>query len=163
MSPATSPAGCRRTMYWRTYSASLESLGEFFGESALRGIGPWPSGPLAALRRHLPGGIRGRPAARRSLAPGTRRLSGISAQQTVLERSPIKAADDGVHLIAVGSFDKSETFGFLSIRIADYFDRIGDQVFCGEPGFNIVGGHPEGEISEKYGEAHSVAVNTPGR
>src|ERR1035438_10144702 len=48
------------------------------------------------------------------------RLSGISAQQAVFQGSPIKSADDGLHLIAGGRFDEREAFGLLGFVISDH-------------------------------------------
>jgi len=56
------------------------------------------------------------------------RLSGIGAQQSALQRRTIEPADDGLHLLLVGSVDEGEAFGFLGLRIADDLDRVSDQV-----------------------------------
>jgi len=57
--------------------------------------------------------------ARRSILT-LRRLGGISAQQAVFQGSPIKAADDGLHLFAGGRFDESEAFGLLGFVVSDH-------------------------------------------
>ena len=46
--------------------------------------------------------------------------------QTVFQRRAVKAADDGVHFILIWRFDKCEALRFLSIRVADDLDVVGD-------------------------------------
>ena len=89
------------------------------------------------------------------LVLGLGRLGGIGAEQTVFEGSAIEAADDRVHFFCVGGIDESEAFGFLSFGITDDLDGVGHQTFGSEPGPDIVRGHPDREVSEKYGKAHS--------
>ena len=50
---------------------------------------------------------------------------------------------------------KREALGLLSLRVANYFNIVGDEVFGCKPRFNIVLGHPGREISEENGKAHS--------
>ena len=57
--------------------------------------------------------------ARRSILT-LRRLGGISAQQAVFQGSPIKPADDGLHLLAGGRFDEREAFGLLGFVVSDH-------------------------------------------
>ena len=55
----------------------------------------------------------------------------------------------------VRGIDKCEALGFLSFGIADDLNSVGHQTFGGQPRPDIVCGHPYGEVSEKYGKAHS--------
>jgi hypothetical protein len=90
-----------------------------------------------------------------------RGLCGVGSQKTVFERRAIKAADDSLHFIRSGRFDKSEAFRFLSFVIANHFYGIGYKIFGGKPLLNIIGSDPRGEIAKKYSKAHSVGLFTP--
>ena len=92
---------------------------------------------------------------RRFLTLGFRRLGGVGAEQTIFERGSIKAADDRVHFFVVWGVDESEALGFLSFGISDDLNSVGNQAFGGKPRPDIVRGHPDREVSEKYGKAHS--------
>ena len=89
---------------------------------------------------------------------GLGRLSGIGAQQAIFERSPVKAADDGVHLLRVRGIYERESFGFLRLGIADHFNCVRNQVLGSKPGPDIVRGHPGGQIAQKNGKTHSTVV-----
>ena len=71
----------------------------------------------------------GRTGASACALAGLRRLSRIGAQQTIFERSAIKPADDGAHLLLVWRLDKSESLRLLRFRVANYLDRVSDKVF----------------------------------
>ena len=86
------------------------------------------------------------------------RLRGIRAEQTVLKRRPIETADNGVHFLGIRRFYKRESLGLLCFRIADYLDRISNQVFGCQPAPNIVRGYPNGQIAQKDRKTHSVVV-----
>src|ERR1019366_1176514 len=90
-----------------------------------------------------------------------RRLRRIGAQQPVFQGGAVKTANDRLHLVVGGRFNKCEALGFLRFVVADHFDAIGHKIFGGQPLFNIVGGDPGREITKKYGEAHSVDFVTP--
>ena len=60
---------------------------------------------------------------------GFRRLGLIGAQQSIFEGCAVETADDEVHLFRVRGVDESESFGFLSLRIADYLHVVVDEVF----------------------------------
>jgi hypothetical protein len=106
------------------------------------------------------GGLHGRRAGVAAILP-FRGLGSVGSQKTVFERRAIKAADDSLHFIRSGRFDKSETFRFLCFVIANYFYGIGYKIFGGEPLLNIIGSDPGGEIAKKHGKAHSVGLFTP--
>jgi hypothetical protein len=89
------------------------------------------------------------------------RLSGIRAQQALFERRTIETPDDGIHLFLIRRFDEGETLRFLSFGVTDHFDVIGHEVVCGEPRLDIVGGHPQREISEENGITHPIVQLTP--
>ena len=94
-------------------------------------------------------------------ALGLGRLSRIGAQQTLFEGRTIEPPDDGIHLFLIGRFDECETLGFLSFGVTDHFDVIGHEVVCGEPRLDVVGGHPQREISEENGITHPIVQLTP--
>ena len=60
-----------------------------------------------------------------------RRLRGIRPQQPVFQGCAVKTADDGLHLVARGRFDKCEALGFLRFVVSDHFNGVGDQIFGG--------------------------------
>jgi hypothetical protein len=43
----------------------------------------------------------------------------------------------------------------LGFVVADHLDGIGDEVFGGEPLFDVIGGDPSGQVAKKNGKAHS--------
>ena len=49
-------------------------------------------------------------------------------EEAVFERGTIKTANNGVHFLFIRGFDKSETFGFLGLRIANDLDGICHQI-----------------------------------
>ena len=57
--------------------------------------------------------------------------AGIGAQQPVFQGGAVKTADDGLHLVAGGRFDKCEALGFLRFVVSDHFNGIGHQIFGG--------------------------------
>ena len=155
----------------------LEGFGEFLGKRALGRIAVGAlvlfAASTAALDACADAGTNGwssphtRSTSLRAdelalgrLTFGFRRLSGIRTKEAVLERCSIETPDDGLHLLSVGGFNKSEAFGLLRLGITDYFDTIGNQVFCGEPRLDIVCGHPDRKISKKNGGTHSVGLFT---
>src|SRR4029077_20485026 len=95
---------------------------------------------------------------RRPLTLGLGRLGGIGPQQTVFQRCPVEAANDGVHFICVRRFDKREAFRLLRFGIADDLNRVRDQVLGGEPAPDIVRSDPSGQVAQKDGETHSIIV-----
>ena len=92
------------------------------------------------------------------LAPRFRRLRRIGAEKSIFQRSSVKPPNNRIHLLLIGRFDKSEALRLLSLRIADNLDRVSDQVFGRQPRFDIVGCHPNREISEENGKAHEIVV-----
>ncbi len=92
------------------------------------------------------------------LAPRFRRLRRIGAQKSIFQRSSVEPPNNRIHLLLIGRFNKSEALRLLSLRIADNLDRVSDQVFGRQPRFDIVGCHPNREISEKNGKAHEIVV-----
>jgi hypothetical protein len=100
--------------------------------------------------------LRSIPRPRRAFRLG--RLRGIRAEQTILKRRPIEAADYGVHFLGIRRFNERESLGLLCFRIADNLDRICDQVFGCQPALNIVRGYPNGQVAQKDGKTHSVVV-----
>ena len=85
------------------------------------------------------------------------RLGRVRAKNLVFERSSVETADDGLHFVRGRRFHERESLGFLRFVIPDNLNRIGDEVFRGEPLFNVVGGDPSGQIAQKDSKAHSVA------
>ena len=71
-------------------------------------------------------------------------LGSVGPQKFVFERGAIEAANNGLHLVSSRRFDKGEPFRFLCFVIADYFDRIRNEVIGGEPSFDVVSGDPCG-------------------
>ena len=142
---------------------SLEGFGEFFGESAglplrttlLRTFVLLAS-PLAA--RRTGGRATGLGRLTWGDAFGPRRLGLVGPQQTVFQRSTIKAADDEIHLFRIRRVDECESLRFLSLGVADHFDVVEDKVFCVQPGLDVVLRNPDRQISKKYSEAHSVCM-----
>ena len=160
----------------------LESLCEFFSEGALRA--PAFAGalgrsllygsvrrraaldrPCAMSRRRALGALGSlrawrRPMSGRStrwrwaLALGSGWLRGVSPEQAILQRSTIKASDDGVHLLRVGRFDERESLGFLRFRIADNFNCVRDQVLGCQPSLDVVRSDPGGQVAQKDGKTH---------
>ena len=88
-----------------------------------------------------------------ALSLGSGWLRGIGPKQAILQRSTVKPADDRVHLLGVGRLDERESLGFLRFGIADYFNCVRDQVLGTQPALDIVGGNPDGEVSEKNSKA----------
>ena len=72
------------------------------------------------------------------------RLGRISAKNLVFERRSVETADDSLHFIRRGGLDKRESLGFLRLVVPDHFHGIRDEVFGGEPLFNIVRSDPHG-------------------
>jgi hypothetical protein len=91
-----------------------------------------------------------------ALRPG--RLRRIGAEQAIFQRRAVKPADDRVHLLGVGGIDKREPLGLLRFGIADHFNRVRNQIFSGEPAFNIVRGHPNGQVAQENSKTHSMVV-----
>ncbi len=89
------------------------------------------------------------------------RLRRVGAEEPVFQRSAVEPANDGLHLVGGGRFNKSEALGLLSFVVADHLNRIGYEVFGGEPLFDVISGDPGRQIAKKYGEAHSVDLYTP--
>src|SRR6185312_4863218 len=58
-------------------------------------------------------------------------------------------------------FNERESLGFLRFGVTNYLDRVSDQVVGGKPRLDIVGRHPDREISEEYRETHSLQLSTP--
>jgi hypothetical protein len=94
----------------------------------------------------------------RRLTSRFRWLCRIGAKKSILQRRSVKPPDNGIHLLLIGRFDKSEALRLLGLRVADNLDRVCDQVFGRQPRFDIVGRHPNREISEKNGKAHEIVV-----
>ncbi len=94
----------------------------------------------------------------RHLAARFRRLRRIGAEKSIFQRCSVKPPNNRIHLLLIGRFDKSEALRLLSLRIADNLDRVSDQVFGRQPRFDIVGCHPNREISEENGKAHEIVV-----
>jgi len=84
------------------------------------------------------------------------RLCGICPEQLIFQRRTIETANNRLHFVLRGRFYERESFGFLRLVIADYFDRIRDKVIRRQPLLNIVGGDPRGEVAKKNSKAHSV-------
>jgi len=159
-------AGCAAR---RVGAETLEGLREFFGEGTLGRIRSLCV-LLTATTAIIAGRSRGcwaRSMRRRcrhrrfgnTLRP--RRLRRIGAQQAVFERGAVEAANDGVHLLFIRSFNKSEPFGFLGLRVADNLHGIGHQVFRVEPRLDVVGCYPGRKVTEKYGGTHRTEIVTP--
>ncbi len=87
-----------------------------------------------------------------------RRLRWIGAQQAILQRRPVEAADDGIHFVGVRRFDKRKAFRLLRFGIAYHFNGVRDQVLGCEPAPDIVRSHPSGQIAQKDGETHSEII-----
>jgi hypothetical protein len=86
---------------------------------------------------------------------GFRRLGRVSAKQAIFEGGAIEAADDRIHFFVIRGVDEREALGFLRFGVSDDLNSVGDQTFGCQPRPDIVCGHPYGEVSEKYGKAHS--------
>ena len=97
-------------------------------------------------------------ARRRTLPLGLGRLRGICPQQSILKRSPIETADDGIHLLRVRRLDKREAFRLLRLGIADHFNCVRDQVFGLQPSLDVVRGYPNWQVAQENGKAHSRIV-----
>src|SRR5690242_19120803 len=102
---------------------SLESLGQFRGESALGSVG---SGLAVLTGRGMTLKI---PVFGFRVGLRLRWLREVGAKQFAFERSAIKPPDDRLHLFLVRCVDKSETLRFLCFGIADHLDRVGDHGF----------------------------------
>lgn len=72
------------------------------------------------------------------------RLCRVGPQDFILERSTVEAANDRLHLVSGWRLDKRKSFGFLRLVIPDYFNRVRDKVFGGQPLFNVVRSDPYG-------------------
>ena len=94
----------------------------------------------------------------RRLASGFRRLCRISAKKSIFQRRSVKPPDNRIHLFLIWRFDKSEALRLLGLRVANNLDCVSDQVFGRQPRFDIVGCHPNREISEENGKAHEIVV-----
>ena len=57
----------------------------------------------------------------------------LARKQPVFQRGAIEAANDGLHLVVGGRFDKCEALGFLGFVVADHLDGVGHQIFGGQP------------------------------
>src|SRR5581483_1091149 len=117
---------------------------------------------MGAVSTAVTGGssVRRSPTAGRAALPfGPRRLGGIRAQQAILQRGAVEPADDGVHLLRVGRFDKREALGLLRFGIADDLNCVRDQVFGCQPSLDIVRSDPGGQVAQKDGKTHSVIVS----
>src|SRR5215468_4872025 len=129
-----------------TARRELQSFGELVGECAARSLFPIASATAAAIGTvgagaiGCGGGLSGGGSSRCVLA--LRRLRGVGTQETVFERCAVESADDGLHFVIGGRFDESEALGFLGFVVADHLDGIGDEVFGGEPLFDVIGGDP---------------------
>ena len=122
----------------------LESLSELFGEGTLGTLVVSSAWPLVLFAASPVGGVGGlgRTAVLRSACTWTcrrrsgrwntdaelllrfRGLCGIRAKKTVFQRCAIEAADDGLHLLAIGSFNKREALRFLCFGVPDYLYAI---------------------------------------
>ena len=139
----------------------LKGLGQFFGKSAVRTL--WPiliRGPLVSPPPALPAHSRRRSARgpRWPRTLGFWRLRLIGAQQPVFQRRAIKSPDDEVHFFRVRSVDEGESLRFLRLRVANHFHVVVYEVFCVQPGLNIVLGYPDRQVSEEDRKAHSEGV-----
>ena len=146
----------------------LQDLRQFGSECAAGRLLAIPSAALLAvgtLSVRLALGAAAGLLLRRRRSAGSilafRRLRGIGAQQAIFEGCAVEAANDRLHLIAGGRFDKSEALGFLRFVVSDHFDGIGDEVFGGQPLLDVVCGDPGREVAKKNGKAHSVDFVTP--
>lgn len=153
---------------------SLEGFGEFFSKGALRSVGALTLVLLAAstaaigTSTHSYTGVHsgtgllrtGKLTARNRTLFGLGRLSGICTKKAVFKRRAVESADDGLHLFRVRSFDEREALRLLRLGVTDYFNAVGNQVFCGEPRLDVVGSHPDRKISKKNGGTHSVGLFT---
>src|SRR5581483_7908927 len=129
--------------------ARLQNLCQFSGEDTAGFLIAVTAAPLAAMCAGWWYGARGTCAraggtrcggcsrAARVLTLGG--LGWVSAQEPVFERCAIEPADDGLHFVAGWRFDESEALGFLRFVVADHFDGVGDEIFGGQPLFDIVG------------------------
>ena len=81
-------------------------------------------------------------AARHFFFLALRRLRRVGSQQPVFQRRAVEAADDRLHLIIGGRFDKSEALGFLRFVVSDHFNGVCDKIFSGQPLLDIVGRDP---------------------
>jgi hypothetical protein len=147
-----------------------EDFGQFRGKSALRFmlalssaaafggwrpmvVGWWPvdGASVGSLFR-----FDGAGGGSRNLDSAFRRLRRVGSEDFVLERGSVEAANDRLHLVSRGRLDKRESLGFLRFVIPDYFNRVRDKVFGGEPLFNVVRSDPNGQITQKDSKTHSV-------
>ena len=137
---------------------ALQNLGQFRGKSALRFMLALSATaralgdrPMVVGRRPMIGAsvgsllrfdcASGRPG---NLHSAFGRLCRVGPQDFVLERSAVEAANDRLHLVSRWRFDKRESFGFLRFVIPDYFNRVRDKVFSGQPLFDVVRCNPYG-------------------
>ena len=90
-----------------------------------------------------------------------RRLGRIGTQQPVFQWGSVESSNNRTHLFLIWCFDKSESLGFLRFGVTNHLDRISDQVVCGKPRLDIVGRHPDREISEEYRKTHSLLLLSP--
>ena len=168
----------------------LESFCEFLGEGALAGgrmicaarVGSFADGwirrdccstgccstgcgcrlPVVGHHWHRTlGALRRGGAFDWKFAAGFRGLGRVGAKKTILQRGSIKPPDYGIHLFLIWRFDKSEALRLLGLWVADNLYRVCDQVFGRQPRFDIVGCHPNREISEENGKAHEIVVYAP--
>ena len=70
------------------------------------------------------------------------RLRRVGPQEPVFQRSTVEPANDRLHFVGRGCFDKSEALGFLRFVVSDHFNGIGHEIFGGEPLLNIIGCDP---------------------
>ena len=87
-------------------------------------------------RRHLGTGR----SSRRGFAFGW--LGRVRTKELAFKGCAIEPADNGLHFFLCWCIDERESFGFLRLMIANDFDRVGHEVFCGQPSLDVVGGHP---------------------
>lgn len=90
-----------------------------------------------------------------------RGLRRIGSQDFVLKRGSVETANNRLHFVRCGCFHKRKAFRLLRFMIPDDLNRIRDEVFGGEPLFNVVSRDPNRQIAQKDGKAHSVAAFTP--
>ena len=157
----STPCGVERTGVRRLTlpdRVNLEDLGQFRGKSALRFMLALSSTARALGGRPMVVGSR--PMIGASVGSLLRfdcavggcgnldsafgRLCRVGPEDFVLERSAVEAAYDRLHLVSRWRFDKRESLGFLRFVIPDYFNRVRDKVFGGQPLFDVVRSHPYG-------------------
>jgi len=130
----------------------LKGFREFFGESAVGTLGTILTRALVLFSSTFAPGTGGArwagrssihlAAGREPLTPGFGRLSLIGSEQPVFQWRAVETTNDQVHLFRIGGIDERESLGFLRFGIANYFDVVVNKVFCGQPGLDIVFGHP---------------------